>query len=174
MQYIKNLIVNGVPLGLFIYGVIVGIPWLVTTTVVLYWIMIVLSIAVMPRMEFRTIFAGDKGLREFASITSMVSKAFDNVYLNFNVIQDLIIAAIFSYFGFQILAIFYALHIFGYSMMYWNVKSFILNTFSSDGWSKVADNLQSALDADETKFNFYKLAGQVDPIEQEELLKDIK
>ncbi len=174
MQYIKNLIVNGLPLGLFIYGVIAGIPWLVTSTVVLYWIMIVLSIVVMPRINFGDMFAGDKSMNQFSSVTSLVAKAFDNVYLNLNVIQDLIIAAVFSYFGFQILAIFYALHIFGYSIMYWNVKAFIMNTFSSDGWANVADNLQTALDAGETKFNFYKLAGKADPVEQAEILKDIK
>ncbi len=174
MQYIKNLIVNGLPLGLFIYGVTAGIPWLVTTTVVVYWAMIVLSIVVMPRIDFGNMLAGDKSLNQFSSVTSLVSKAFDNVYLNFNVIQDLIVAAVFSYFGFQILAIFYALHIFGYSMMYWNVKSFIVNNFTSEAWGKVANNLEDALDAGETKFNFYKLAGKADPVEQAESLKDIR
>ncbi len=174
MNYTKNLLVNGIPLGIFIYGAVTGTAWALTTSIVLYWILIVLSIALIPVLPIDNIMQGDKKLGAFSGTTTMISKAFNNFYIYFNIIQDIAIAFIFSYFGYPIMAIFYALHIFGYVIMYWNIKQYILTNFTPDSWEAVAQNLKKALEAGETEFNFFKLAGQEDPQEVRDRLKDIK
>jgi len=162
MLYVKNLVINGIPFGLFLYGFLMNMQWMLTIALVIYWITIVLTLpaSILPAS---ILIDGKKDLDHVATITTWVSKAFNKSYINFNIIQDLAVAMVFSYFGFHILAIFYALHIFGYTILFWNIEEYIVSNFSAESWGSAAKNLRMAIDAGETQFSFWELNGQPDP-----------
>ncbi len=162
MRYIKNLIANGIPFGLFIFGLLSPAPWALTTALVLYWGVIVFS-GILTLIPMSLFFEKKMNIAQLQNTVDLVSKAFSRPYNYFNIIQDLLVVGVFAYFGFNILAIFYVLHIFGYQIVYHNIKTYILNTFSTDAWEQVTVRLTTALDNGETEFSFFELLGKEHP-----------
>ncbi len=162
MKYVNNIVMNGIPLGLFLYGIMAGVSWALTAAVILYWLTIAVSAAAV-KIKPSVFFEGKLTLVSFRASIKLVEKALDKWYVNFNIIQDIAVAFVFSYFGFTFLAIFYTLHIFGYVILYWNVKEYIISNFPAEAWGRAAPALEKALERGETEFSFYELMGKRDP-----------
>ena len=166
MKYLKNIITNGIPLGLFIYGALTGTTWALITGVVIYWSVVVFGgfIVLVP---IRLFFEQKFSYGHLRGTLYMIAKAFNKSWTYFNVIQDFIVVFIMSYFGFNILAIAYVFHIFGYLVFLHNIRTYILDRFNPEEWGTIPDRLQVALNAGQTEFSMFELMGYKHPGDEE-------
>ncbi len=156
---------NIIPFGLFLYGLLMGIPWILTTALVIFWIIIALSM-MLPYIPPAIFFEKKMGLDALNNTVAMISKAFSKPYTFFNIIQDVLVAFTFAYFGYNVLAIFFILHIFGYLIMYHHIKLYIMEKFEVEAWEVIAENLVRAIDRGETEFSIFELMGLKHPGEE--------
>ncbi len=167
MRYLTNIIQNLIPLLLFLYGVLQLGPaagTVLTVSLVLYGLLLIVSL-LLPFIPAEIFFIERMSFKKLSGTINMVSKIFDKNYATFNFIEDIIIVGIFAYFGFNLLAAAYAIHILTYAMLFHNVKIFILEEFSAESWSKVPKRLKEALDRGDTLFSFYELMDLKHPLE---------
>ncbi len=133
----------------------------------LYWAMIVVS-GLMPFIPSKIFFEKRMNLNGLQNTIDLTAKAFSAPYNYFNIAQDILIAFVFSYFGYHIMAIFYVLHIFGYTIMFHNIKTYILNTFTVEAWDNVPSKLTSSLERGETEFSIFELLGYEHPKDEDD------
>ncbi len=165
MNYFKNLLVNSIPLGLFLYGVLQLGPYTAVAlniSLFIYITIIILSL-LLPFMPPALLFANRMPLKSMSNTVKMTAKAFSTHYQMFTVIIDIVATAVLAYFGYNVLAIFYVLHIFGYLIMFHHVKLYVLDVFTPEMFTNVSVNLKEAIKRGDTEFSFFELMGSKHP-----------
>jgi len=154
-DYAQNLATNLLTLTLFIYGNLgtdSGAKSSLYASIGIYVIMFVLA-AIFAFFDWSKFIERKQNLNQINQTIQIVSKAMNKNYIWFNVIEDAIIAGIISWFGYDLLAVLYALHIIGYVAMYWNIKQYVLAQYGDpDSWEILPKNLFEALDENQTEF----------------------
>jgi hypothetical protein len=170
--YVKNLSQNIIPLGLFIYGAMGLGPFagiILKTMVVFYWVISILSF-ILPNISVQKLVEKRHSMKELQGTLGLITKSLSNNYVYFNIVEDIIIAGILSYFGYDILAAVYILHIFGYVILFFNIKDYFITKVGAERWDNVTKNLQKAFERGETTFTILELLE--DP--RKDLLKKIR
>ncbi len=128
-KYIKNVLMNSIPLVPFLIGTLYMIPGFQTFGIGMYWIIAVVGIFIS--------FASDsywKQVMEFHpdETEEVTNGAFDWNYQIFNYIWDMSVVMMLAYFGFGYLAIAYLLHIVGYYYTFDQIRQIVARDYQKD------------------------------------------
>ncbi len=165
MKYLKNIASNLVPLGLFLYGVLAIGPFageILIASIVMYSLLIVVSL-VLPFTPPGIFFEERISLSKLNNLVSMLGKTYDKNYVRFNIGFDLIVVGIMAYFGYNILAMFFVVHMLAYLVLQNHIKNYIADKFTPDMFNIIPIKLQEAIERGETSFSFYELMGLQHP-----------
>jgi hypothetical protein len=159
-------------LGLFIYGALHLGPLhgvVLSIMVIFYWIVSGFSLF-LPMIPVHKMIEKEYDMKGLQNTLALITKSLDEKYVYFNVIEDIIIAGILSYFGYNFLAVAYSLHIFGYAILFFNVRSYIVKKIGPVKWAAFEGNFKKAFEKGDRYFSILNLTK--DP--KEELLKKIR
>ncbi len=165
MKYIKNLGLNLIPLSLLLYGILGMGPFAAEAlfaSVTLYILIILISL-MLPFVPPGVFFEDRINLKKLTNTTTMLGNVYDKNYNYFNVVFDLIVVLIMAYFGLNLLAAFYVVHILAYLILQNHIKNYIADKFKPEMFNLIPINLQEAIDRGETSFSFYELMGLEHP-----------
>ncbi len=159
MIYLKNLIMNGIPLAAFLYGILALGPYAgsVLNFALGAYVMLILISFILPYVPPAILFETKYTLKQFENTMILINKIFNKPYQYFNVILDLTIAGTFVYFGFDLLAAFYIVHVMAYLVFGHNIKNYILESFEVSDWGKIPSRLAKALENGQTEFSVREL-----------------
>ncbi len=127
-KYIKNILLNLIPLVPFLIGTLYMIPGFQVFGIGVYWIIAVSGLFVS--------FASDsywKQVMEFHpdETEDIIDSAFDWNYQIFNYTWDISITIMLAYFGFGYLAIVYLIHIVGYYYTLDQIRQIVASNYDS-------------------------------------------
>ncbi len=154
-SYLKNILINAMPLAVFLYGAMQLGPYhtfALNFAIFAYLFMGIISMF-FALIRADQVIETEQSLDQMEKTIRLISKAVNRQYLRFNIAEDIIVAGVIAYFGYYIVAAVYIIHIFGYLIFFWNVKTHVMSKYGEpDIWLNVSSNLMKAIDAGETKF----------------------
>ena len=128
--YRRNIAVNSIPLILFLAGKEINNPWLLNAGLIIFWATVILSPIVLlpPRMHFEIKMTRSQLKRTIG----LIDRAMDPLYRYINITWDLGIVSMLAYFGYDILAILYTLHIGAYIYGLDQIKYYLIEHNAGD------------------------------------------
>lgn len=131
-DYLRNMAINSVPVILFLFGINYSNDLALNISIIAFWIVAIGSLLILIPPKF------------FVTDQKLIKMSLDENYQLFNIVYDVGVVVMLAWYGFNILAVFYAIHVVVFLFGFYQIKTYLIENSVETILEQYQENLRKS------------------------------